>query len=156
MSPPCGPFETERQAAETPAMRAVFDAFAAAPGVGRMTQLNHRMLDEACAAAGVELGAYDHRILVWLAGLGAHHLRRGRRADHPGLADRRPARSRGGGIMKIRLHGTEEDCRQAAELLGEVLTMLSVSDPYPDRGRSSLVRVYIEATLGPHPWRDGS
>ncbi len=68
MSPPRGPFETERQAAETPAVRAVFDGFAAAPRVGQMTHLNHRMLDEACTAAGVELGAYDHRILVWLAG----------------------------------------------------------------------------------------
>ena len=30
------------------------------------TQLRH--LEEACAAAGVELGAYDRSILEWLAG----------------------------------------------------------------------------------------
>lgn len=47
--------------------------------------------------------------------------------------------------MKIRLHGTEEECSEAVELLGEVLQIQSVSDPYPDRGRSVLVRVYIEA-----------
>jgi len=33
-----------------------------------MTPLNHRMLCEACTAAGVELGACDHAILTWLAG----------------------------------------------------------------------------------------
>ena len=47
--------------------------------------------------------------------------------------------------MKIRLHGTEEECRETAELLTEVLAVQSVSEPYPDRGRSVLVRVYIEA-----------
>ncbi len=29
---------------------------------------NAAMLTDACAAAGVELGAYDRRILRWLAG----------------------------------------------------------------------------------------
>jgi hypothetical protein len=47
--------------------------------------------------------------------------------------------------VKIRLHGTEDKCAEAAELLGEVLLIQSVSEPYPDRGRSVLVRVYIEA-----------
>ncbi len=47
--------------------------------------------------------------------------------------------------MKIRLHGTEEECRETVELLGDVLLIQSVSDPYPDQGRSVLVRVYIEA-----------
>ena len=47
--------------------------------------------------------------------------------------------------MKIRLHGTEEECRETAELLAEVLLIQSVSEPYPDRGPSVLVRVYIEA-----------
>ena len=45
--------------------------------------------------------------------------------------------------MKIRLHGTEEECREMAELLKSVMLVLSVSDPYPDRGRSVLVRVYV-------------
>ena len=47
--------------------------------------------------------------------------------------------------MKIRLHGTEEECREMAELLKSVMLVQSVSDPYPDRGRSVLVRIYVEA-----------
>ena len=47
--------------------------------------------------------------------------------------------------MKIRLHGTEEECEETVQLLGSVMLLQSVSDPYPDRGRSVLVRVYIEA-----------
>ena len=62
------PFETEAQARETPAVRAVYEAFGADPGVGRMAPHNHRMLCGALAAAGVDLGAYDHRIISWLAG----------------------------------------------------------------------------------------
>ena len=47
--------------------------------------------------------------------------------------------------MRIRLHGTEEECREAVELLGSVMLLHLVSGPYPDRGRRVLVRVYIEA-----------
>ena len=47
--------------------------------------------------------------------------------------------------MKIRLHGTKDECREAAELLEQIMLIQSVSEPYPDRGRSVLVRVYIEA-----------
>jgi hypothetical protein len=32
-----------------------------------MDELNLRMLDEACASAGVTAGEYGHRILAWLA-----------------------------------------------------------------------------------------
>ena len=46
--------------------------------------------------------------------------------------------------MKIRLHGTEDECREMTELLEQVMTVQAVSDPYPDRGRSVLVRVYVE------------
>ena len=46
--------------------------------------------------------------------------------------------------MKIRLHGTEEECREMVELLGSIMLVQSVSDPYPDRGRSVLVRVYVD------------
>jgi hypothetical protein len=49
--------------------------------------------------------------------------------------------------VKIRLRGTADACRQAAERLAAVFQVLSVSDPYPDRGHSVLVRVYIEAEL---------
>jgi hypothetical protein len=47
--------------------------------------------------------------------------------------------------VKLRLHGTEEECREAVELLESVMLLQSVSEPYPDRGRSVLVRVYIDA-----------
>lgn len=47
--------------------------------------------------------------------------------------------------MTIRLHGTAEECEEAVRLLGQVMAVRSVSEPYPDRGRSVLVRVYVEA-----------
>jgi hypothetical protein len=53
--------------------------------------------------------------------------------------------------MKIRLHGTEQECVETASRLGQVLGVLSISEPYPDRGMSRLVRVYIEARLDPLP-----
>jgi hypothetical protein len=63
-----GPFETERQALGTPAVRGVYTAFEAAPGKGRMQPGNLAMLRAACEGVDVELGAYDVRILAWLAG----------------------------------------------------------------------------------------
>jgi hypothetical protein len=63
-----GPFETEQQARQLPAVRAVYDAFDRDPGVGKMAGPNQRMLLDALAAAGVYLGAFDHRIVEWLAG----------------------------------------------------------------------------------------
>lgn len=47
--------------------------------------------------------------------------------------------------MKIRLHGTAEECQQVTEILAQVMLIESVSDHYPDRGRSVYVRVYIDA-----------
>lgn len=38
------------------------------PGTGAWQDGSLRLLEGACGAAGVKLGAYDHRILVWLAG----------------------------------------------------------------------------------------
>jgi hypothetical protein len=58
-----GPYETERQAAD--ATRHIYDS---PPGTGAWGDGNHRLMEDACTAAGVQLGAYDHRILVWLAG----------------------------------------------------------------------------------------
>jgi hypothetical protein len=46
--------------------------------------------------------------------------------------------------VKIRLWGTEDECREMVELLESVMLIQSVSDPYPDRGRSVLVRVYVD------------
>jgi hypothetical protein len=58
-----GPYETERQAAD--AARHIYDS---PPGTGAWGDGNRRLPEEACIAAGVQLGAYDHRILLWLAG----------------------------------------------------------------------------------------
>jgi hypothetical protein len=52
--------------------------------------------------------------------------------------------------VKIRLHGTADECREALELLEEIMLVQSVHGPYQDRQRSELersvlVRVYVEA-----------
>ena len=70
MKPNDGPYETEAQARALPAVQAVYDAFRADPGTGRMAPHNAQMLADACTAARVPAGAYDRRILAWLAGLG--------------------------------------------------------------------------------------
>ena len=53
--------------------------------------------------------------------------------------------------MKIRLHGTEDECREVAGRLAAIVDVLAVSQPYPDRGASRLVRVYVEARPVPVP-----
>jgi hypothetical protein len=63
-----GPLETEQEASQTEAARAVYAAFDADPGPGKMRPHNLAMLTAACEAAGVDLGAYDRRTLEWLAG----------------------------------------------------------------------------------------
>jgi hypothetical protein len=52
--------------------------------------------------------------------------------------------------MKIRLQGTEDECRETVKLLESVMLIQSVRGPYQDRQRgelerSVLVRVYVEA-----------
>jgi hypothetical protein len=63
-----GPFESEAEVRALPAVKAVYAAFDASPGVGKMQPRNQRMLLDALAGAGVYLGAYDHRIAEWLSG----------------------------------------------------------------------------------------
>ena len=48
--------------------------------------------------------------------------------------------------MNIRIMGTLEEVTAASELLEKSAEVLEISDPYPNRGRSQLYRVYI--TLG--------
>ncbi len=67
-APISGPYETEREVTQTPQVQAVYAAFDAAPGAGRMRPHNLAMLEDACAAADVAIGAYDSRILGWLSG----------------------------------------------------------------------------------------
>jgi hypothetical protein len=52
--------------------------------------------------------------------------------------------------VKIRLWGTEEECREALTLLESIMVIQSARGPYQDRqrgelDRSVLVRVYVEA-----------
>jgi hypothetical protein len=63
-----GPYETEREVRELPAVRAIYEAARASHRRGVLSEGNHRMLCEALTAVGVELGGYDHRIVIWLAG----------------------------------------------------------------------------------------
>jgi hypothetical protein len=59
--------------------------------------------------------------------------------------------------MKVRLHRTRQECEQATERLAEAFDVLAVSQAYPDRGASRLVRVYLESRLPnlPSTGRDG-
>lgn len=68
-----GPYETDADALAGPVSREVDQLRAQARlsnehegQAVREAQLRH--LEAACAAAGVELGAFDRRILTWLAG----------------------------------------------------------------------------------------
>jgi hypothetical protein len=61
-----GPFETEGQALATPTVRAVYGAYEA--GITSLRDGAADLLLSACEEAGVTLGHYDRRILVWLAG----------------------------------------------------------------------------------------
>jgi hypothetical protein len=54
--------------------------------------------------------------------------------------------------MRVRLHGTAEECEQMVGLLARLepaISIVSVSEPYQDRGRSRLCRVYVELRLPP-------
>ena len=57
-----GPYETEREAAT--AARRIYDL---EPGTCAWAAASHRLLEDACTAAGVELGAFDHQIAQWLS-----------------------------------------------------------------------------------------
>jgi len=65
-----GPFDTEQQARDLPAVHAIYDAARASNQRGVMDRETYLMLFRACEAAGVDLGgpsSYDRRILTWLA-----------------------------------------------------------------------------------------
>jgi hypothetical protein len=51
--------------------------------------------------------------------------------------------------VKLRLHGTRAEVTEATRRLVQVLEVVSVSSPYPDRGASVLVRVDLQARLDP-------
>ncbi|MGH8878524.1 MAG: hypothetical protein ACRD0P_14465 [Stackebrandtia sp.] len=45
--------------------------------------------------------------------------------------------------MRIRLTGLPDECQAVADVLVGTLDVVEVSEPYPNRGRSDLVRVYV-------------
>jgi hypothetical protein len=49
--------------------------------------------------------------------------------------------------VKLRLCGTRAEVAEATRRLVQLLEVVSVSPPYPDRGASVLVRVYLEVRL---------
>jgi hypothetical protein len=55
--------------------------------------------------------------------------------------------------VKVRLWGTPAEVDQATRRLVDVLDVVAVSGPYPDRGASVLVRVYLEVRPAPAPAR---
>jgi hypothetical protein len=46
--------------------------------------------------------------------------------------------------VKLRLHGTADECEEMISLLESVMLIQSVGEPYQARGRRVLVRVYVE------------
>lgn len=64
-----GPYDTEGQAAAEPMPTAVAELHATGRATTHTTYMAKlEALHAACTAAGVQLGAYDHHILEWLAG----------------------------------------------------------------------------------------
>lgn len=58
--------------------------------------------------------------------------------------------------MRIRLHGTPEQCQKWVEALGTVGRVASQSPPYPNEREPWTVRVYLRAYLpDDDPLRDG-
>ena len=62
-----GPYETEAQARGNAAVQEIHRAFRADPGMGKMAPLSLALLTDVCTMAGVELGAFDRRVLAWLS-----------------------------------------------------------------------------------------
>ena len=46
--------------------------------------------------------------------------------------------------MNIRIHASEDECREIARVLAGVLVIESFSGPFPDGGSSGLWRLYLE------------
>ena len=57
-----GPFRTQREAAA-----AARHIYGLPPGAA-WSLACHKMLEDACSAAGAELGSFDHATLLWLSG----------------------------------------------------------------------------------------
>lgn len=50
-------------------------------------------------------------------------------------------------MIKIRLHGTQEEINRAKLVISENFIILSISESYPDRGASVYCRVYMDCAI---------
>src|SRR5216683_344262 len=64
------PLETQQEAFALPEVRAIYDEMNASTTRGVMAARGHQMLTGACERAGVRPGAFEDRIMQWLAGFG--------------------------------------------------------------------------------------
>lgn len=60
-----GPFEAEEELRTLPAVRRIYEAMRASRRRGVMRDESHRLLCKTLAACGVELGAEDHKYVLW-------------------------------------------------------------------------------------------
>jgi hypothetical protein len=118
--PDNGPFETVDAARMTPAARAIYDTMRASHERGAADAMCTALIVSACDAAGVELGAYDERILAWMgnwepqtcqviAGLITRASEAARHPE-PGTVTEWAVRheSPDGGVERVTEHGTDE------------------------------------------------
>jgi hypothetical protein len=63
-----GPFDSRDDVHALPVVQAAYDAASISPRRAIMEERNHRLLCKACADAGITVGAYDHQILLLIAG----------------------------------------------------------------------------------------
>ncbi|GAA2630948.1 hypothetical protein SMC26_23625 [Actinomadura fulvescens] len=54
-------------------------------------------------------------------------------------------------MVKIRLTGLPAEVQAAADRIADVVTLLETSRPYPRRGNSRLVSLYLEADVSTAP-----
>lgn len=64
------PIETAAQVHRLPAVDIAYAAADASGRQGGLTGQSHKILCSAVTAAGIEIGAHDHRVITWLAGYG--------------------------------------------------------------------------------------
>lgn len=67
-----GPFATLQEAASTPAVRAIYDKARASTQPGPLAAGSSALIEQACEAAGVELGDYDRSVIRWLGNWEPH------------------------------------------------------------------------------------
>ena len=53
-------------------------------------------------------------------------------------------------MVKVRLHGTLDELKQAQELVRSQFEVLSESEPYKDRGKTECYRVYMDCEVKSH------